>query len=66
MMAVFMEAAQAAGVDDRVISYHASLGVPEWRFPSPLRQGKCRLVPSAPPPDNFRSCSAGLPSPSRH
>ncbi|MFD7604863.1 hypothetical protein ACFWAN_31015 [Streptomyces mirabilis] len=30
MMAVFMEAAQAAGVDDRVISYHASLAVLEW------------------------------------
>ncbi|MFM9499748.1 phosphoadenosine phosphosulfate reductase [Streptomyces galilaeus] len=30
MMAVFMEAARAAGVDDRVISYHASLGVLEW------------------------------------
>ncbi|MFJ1839971.1 phosphoadenosine phosphosulfate reductase [Streptomyces sp. NPDC088175] len=29
-MAVFMEAAQAAGVTDRVISYHASLGVLEW------------------------------------
>ncbi|OIJ62562.1 hypothetical protein [Streptomyces mangrovisoli] len=30
MMAVFMEAARDAGVDGRVISYHASLGVPEW------------------------------------
>jgi hypothetical protein len=28
-MAVFMEAARAAGVADRVISYHASLGVLE-------------------------------------
>ncbi|MGW2651841.1 phosphoadenosine phosphosulfate reductase [Streptomyces sp. NPDC001393] len=30
MIAVFMEAALAAGVDDRVISYHSSLGVLEW------------------------------------
>ncbi|MDQ1051780.1 phosphoadenosine phosphosulfate reductase [Streptomyces sp. V4I2] len=30
MMAVFMDAARTAGVDDRVISYHASLGVLEW------------------------------------
>lgn len=30
MMAVFMDAAQAAGVRERVISYHASLGVLEW------------------------------------
>ncbi|MGW5657223.1 phosphoadenosine phosphosulfate reductase [Streptomyces humi] len=30
MMAVFMEAADAAGVADRVISYHASLGALEW------------------------------------
>ncbi|MFF8717550.1 hypothetical protein ACF07T_40060 [Streptomyces sp. NPDC015184] len=29
-MAVFMEAAQAHGVADRVVSYHASLGVLEW------------------------------------
>ncbi|GAB2765749.1 phosphoadenosine phosphosulfate reductase [Streptomyces bullii] len=30
MMFVFMEATRAAGVDDRVISYHSSLGVLEW------------------------------------
>ncbi|GGV52450.1 phosphoadenosine phosphosulfate reductase [Streptomyces spectabilis] len=30
MMAVFMTAARAAGVDDRVISYHSSLGPLEW------------------------------------
>ncbi|MFJ3310872.1 phosphoadenosine phosphosulfate reductase [Streptomyces sp. NPDC086549] len=30
MMAVFMEAARAAGVRERVVSYHASLGVLEW------------------------------------
>ncbi|MFI2415170.1 hypothetical protein [Streptomyces sp. NPDC018947] len=30
MTAVFMDAARAAGVDDRVISYHSSLGVLEW------------------------------------
>ncbi|MEU4507376.1 phosphoadenosine phosphosulfate reductase [Streptomyces sp. NPDC024089] len=30
MMAEFMEAAQAHGVTDRVVSYHASLGVLEW------------------------------------
>ncbi|MGW7425732.1 phosphoadenosine phosphosulfate reductase [Streptomyces sp. NPDC054813] len=30
MMAVFMEAARTAGVADRVISYHSSLGVLEW------------------------------------
>ncbi|MFF9171843.1 MULTISPECIES: phosphoadenosine phosphosulfate reductase [unclassified Streptomyces] len=30
MMSVFMEAAQAAGVADRVMSYHSSLGVLEW------------------------------------
>jgi hypothetical protein len=30
MMFVFMEAAQAAGVADRVISYHSSVGVLEW------------------------------------
>ncbi|MFE9127341.1 hypothetical protein ACFYOF_18310 [Streptomyces sp. NPDC007148] len=29
-MAVFMEAARVCGVDDRVISYHTSLGVLEW------------------------------------
>ncbi|MEU6338638.1 hypothetical protein ABZ839_30225 [Streptomyces cellulosae] len=30
MMFVFMEAARAAGVADRVVSYHSSLGVLEW------------------------------------
>jgi hypothetical protein len=30
MMAVFMDAARSAGVEDRVISYHSSLGVLEW------------------------------------
>ncbi|WP_371647830.1 MULTISPECIES: phosphoadenosine phosphosulfate reductase [unclassified Streptomyces] len=30
MMAVFMDAAQAAGVETRVISYHSSLGALEW------------------------------------
>ncbi|MGW9030591.1 hypothetical protein ACWGQ5_42280 [Streptomyces sp. NPDC055722] len=30
MMAVFMEAARIAGVADRVVSYHCSLGVLEW------------------------------------
>ncbi|MEU9395784.1 phosphoadenosine phosphosulfate reductase [Streptomyces sp. NPDC048324] len=30
MMAVFMEEARTAGVADRVISYHSSLGVLEW------------------------------------
>ncbi|MFH8492164.1 phosphoadenosine phosphosulfate reductase [Streptomyces longisporoflavus] len=30
MMSVFMDAARAAGVADRVISYHSSLGVLEW------------------------------------
>lgn len=30
MMAVFMDAARDAGVADRVISYHSSLGILEW------------------------------------
>ncbi|ANP52163.1 hypothetical protein J2Z21_008232 [Streptomyces griseochromogenes] len=30
LMAVFVEAARAAGVDDRAISYRSSLGVLEW------------------------------------
>ncbi|MFF5583063.1 hypothetical protein [Streptomyces hygroscopicus] len=30
MMAVFMDAVRTAGVEDRVTSYHSSLGVLEW------------------------------------
>jgi len=37
MMAVFMDAARTAGVEDRVISYHSSLGVLEW--PSVVFEG---------------------------
>ncbi|MGW6893712.1 hypothetical protein [Streptomyces chartreusis] len=37
MMAVFMDAARSAGVADRVISYHSSLGVLEW--PSVVFEG---------------------------
>lgn len=54
MMAVFMDSARAAGVDDRVISYHSSLGVLEWppvvfdgiRYPGCPSSPHCRAPPS--------------------
>ncbi|GGP80778.1 hypothetical protein [Streptomyces melanogenes] len=42
-MAVFMETARAAGVEDRVLSYHSSLGVLEWP-PSCWTAPACRTA----------------------
>jgi hypothetical protein len=47
MMDVFMDAARSAGVEDRVVSYHSSLGVLEWPpivFEGTRYPGVCELA----------------------
>jgi hypothetical protein len=61
MMAVFMDAARTAGVSDRVISYHASLGVLEW---PPVVHGGIRY-PGVSELAALHSAAFGVP-PDRH
>ncbi|MEU3901656.1 phosphoadenosine phosphosulfate reductase [Streptomyces sp. NPDC045251] len=71
MMAVFMEAARAAGVEDRVISYHSSLGVLEWppvvfdgvRYPGVSELAALQSAASGVPADRHVEVTRTLPGP---
>ena len=71
MMAVFMEAAQAADVDDRVISYHTSLGVLEWppvvfdgiRYPGVSELAALQSTAFGVPPDRHVEVTRTMPGP---
>ncbi|WP_233415873.1 phosphoadenosine phosphosulfate reductase [Streptomyces sp. N35] len=71
MMAVFMDAARAAGVEDRVISYHSSLGVLEWpavdfegaRFPGVSELAALQSAPFDVPADRHIEVARTMPGP---
>ncbi|WDI23255.1 hypothetical protein PS783_37070 (plasmid) [Streptomyces enissocaesilis] len=71
MMAVFMEAARAAGVEDRVISYHSSLGVLEWppvvfdgvRYPGVSELAALQSAAFGVPADRHVEVTRTLPGP---
>ncbi|WP_369253775.1 hypothetical protein [Streptomyces sp. R35] len=71
MMAAFMEAAQAAGVDDRVISYHSSLAVLEWppvvsngiRYPGMSELAALQSAAFGVPADRHREVTRTMPGP---
>jgi hypothetical protein len=71
MMAVFMDAARAAGVDDRVISYHSSLGVLEWppvvfdgiRYPGVSELAALQSAAFGVPADQHVEVTRTLPGP---
>lgn len=71
MMAVFMEAARAAGVADRVISYHSSLGVLEWpsvvfdgiRYPGVSELAALQSAAFGVPNDRRREVTRTMPGP---
>jgi hypothetical protein len=69
IMAVFMDAARAAGVSDRVVSYHASLGVLEWppvvhggvRYPGVSELAALHSAAFGVPPDRHLEVSRTMP-----
>ncbi|WP_259446188.1 phosphoadenosine phosphosulfate reductase [Streptomyces geysiriensis] len=71
MMAVFMGAARAAGVEDRVISYHSSLGVLEWppvvfdgvRYPGVSELAALQSAAFGVPADRHVEVTRTLPGP---
>ncbi|MDT0612280.1 hypothetical protein [Streptomyces lancefieldiae] len=71
MMADFMDAARAAGVDDRVISYHSSLGVLEWppvvldgvRYPGVSELAALQSAAFGVPADRHVEVTRTLPGP---
>ncbi|MFJ3213888.1 adenine nucleotide alpha hydrolase family protein [Streptomyces flaveolus] len=71
MMAVFMDAARTAGVDDRVISYHSSLGVLEWppvvfdgiRYPGVSELAALQSAAFGVPADRHVEVTRTLPGP---
>ncbi|MFF1517068.1 phosphoadenosine phosphosulfate reductase [Streptomyces sp. NPDC058305] len=71
MNCVFMEAAQSAGVVDRVISYHSSLGVLEWpavvvdgvRFPGVSELAALQSAAFGIPADRHVEVTRTLPAP---
>ncbi|NUK21659.1 phosphoadenosine phosphosulfate reductase [Streptomyces lunaelactis] len=71
MMAVFMESARAAGVNHRVVSYHASLGVLEWppvvfdgiRFPGVSELAALQSAAFGVPADRHIEVTRTMPGP---
>jgi hypothetical protein len=71
MMAVFMHAARSAGVEDRVISYHSSLGVLEWpaiifedtRYPGVSELAALQSAAFGLPPDRHIEVTRTMPGP---
>ncbi|MEU0949846.1 phosphoadenosine phosphosulfate reductase [Streptomyces canus] len=71
MMAEFMTAARAAGVTDRVISYHSSLTVLEWpeivfegiRYPSVSELAALQSAAFGVPPDRHVEVTRTMPGP---
>jgi 3'-phosphoadenosine 5'-phosphosulfate sulfotransferase (PAPS reductase)/FAD synthetase len=71
MMAVFMDAARTAGVTDRVISYHSSLGVLEWpsvvfestRYPGVSELAALQSAALGVPPDRHIEVTRTMPGP---
>ncbi|MFF1566940.1 hypothetical protein ACFVY1_26025 [Streptomyces sp. NPDC058293] len=70
-MAVFMDAAQTAGVEDRVISYHSSLGVLEWppvvfkgtRYPGVSELAAMQSAAFGVPPERHIEVTRTMPGP---
>ncbi|MFD9791329.1 phosphoadenosine phosphosulfate reductase [Streptomyces sp. NPDC059070] len=70
-MAVFMDAARAAGVEERVISYHSSLGVLEWpsvvfdgtRYPGVSELAALQSAAFGVPPERHIEVTRTLPGP---
>ncbi|MET9913475.1 hypothetical protein ABZZ74_43110 [Streptomyces sp. NPDC006476] len=71
MMAVFMDAARSAGVEDRVVSYHSSLGVLEWppivfegtRYPGVSELAAMQSAAFGVPPDRHVEVTRTMPGP---
>ncbi|MFD9464261.1 phosphoadenosine phosphosulfate reductase [Streptomyces sp. NPDC060027] len=71
MMAVFMDAVRSAGADDRVISYHSSLGVLEWpavvfdgvRYPGVSELAALQSAAFGVPADRHVKVTRTLPAP---
>ncbi|QCX82234.1 hypothetical protein C9F11_43270 (plasmid) [Streptomyces sp. YIM 121038] len=71
MMAVFMDAARVAGVSERVISYHSSLGVLEWgpvvfegvRYPGVSELASLQSAAFGVPPERHTEVTRTVPGP---